>query len=264
MNLFKNNILEILDSTQSEREILNNHPLYLEIKNLDDVKIFMENHVFAVWDFMSIIKSLQKQLTCVETPWIPKSGSISSRLINQIVLDEETDLDPSGNYTSHFQLYLLGMAEAGANTAPINAFISQLGEGNSIDSSLDPDYVPLPAFKFVKHTFSKIVNAPDHILASAFTFGREEVIPDIFTSIIENISKTNKTSFKSFLYYLNRHINLDGETHVTMAYKMMKEVCGNDKSKWSESIQISKEMLTARSQFWDGIYDLILKNKTKS
>ena len=49
-----------------------------------------------------------------------------------------------------------------------------------------------------------------------------------------------------------------------MAYKMMKEVCGTDKSKWSESIQVSKEMLTARSQFWDGIYDLILKNKTKS
>ena len=82
----------------------------------------MEHHIFAVWDFMSIVKALQIQLTCTETPWIPKGNSISARLINEIVLDEETDIDPSGEYSSHFEIYLMSMAEAGANIHTINQF----------------------------------------------------------------------------------------------------------------------------------------------
>ena len=124
MAIFKNNILEILDATQDERNILSSHPLYESINNIQHVRIFMEHHIFAVWDFMSIVKALQIQLTCTETPWVPKGNSISARLINEIVLDEETDVDPSGEYSSHFEIYLMSMSEAGANLHTINKFIS--------------------------------------------------------------------------------------------------------------------------------------------
>ena len=259
MSIFKNNIIEILDSTQSERDQLINHPLYLSIKEIKDLRIFMENHVFAVWDFMSILKELQKELTCVQTPWVPKGKSISSRLINEIVLDEETDIDPSGDYSSHFEIYLLGMAEAGANIKPINSFISGLIKGNSFDNQLKNNAIPEPAKEFVNATFSEIEEAPLHILASAFTFGREEVIPAMFSSIIKEINKKYNNNLRTFIYYLDRHIKLDSGYHGGMAFNMIKQICGSDKIKWMESIEISKKMLTARVRFWDEIYNMISK-----
>ena len=61
--LLKNNILNILDETQDERNILKNHILYSSIKTERHLHIFKEHHVIAVWDFMSVLKSLQKELS---------------------------------------------------------------------------------------------------------------------------------------------------------------------------------------------------------
>ena len=257
MALFRNNILEILDATQHERDILSSHPVYESIQNIQHVRIFMEHHIFAVWDFMSIVKALQIQLTCTETPWVPKGNSISARLINEIVLDEETDVDPSGEYSSHFEIYLMSMAEAGANLHTINKFISLIEEGNTVTHALKNENIPSPASKFVNETFNEIKDAPTHVLASAFTFGREEIIPQLFTSIIKKISNNNKKSLRTFIYYLNRHITMDGDTHSQVAYKMMKQLCGDNNDKWMQSIDIAKKMLVARCQFWDGIYEAI-------
>lgn len=257
MAIFKNNILEILDATQDERDILSNHPLYESINNIQHVQIFMEHHIFAVWDFMSIVKALQIQLTCVETPWVPKGNSISARLINEIVLDEETDIDPSGEYSSHFEIYLMSMAEAGANIHTINQFIALIEQGKTVNQSLIDDNIPNPASTFVSTTFNEIKDAPTHVLASAFTFGREEIIPELFTSMIKRISKNNQNNLRTFIYYLNRHITLDGDTHSQLAYKMIKQLCGNNEDKWRQSIDIAKKMLVARCQFWDGIYEAI-------
>ena len=261
MALFRNNILEILDATQDEREILSNHPLYESINNIQHVRIFMEHHIYAVWDFMSIVKALQKRLTCVETPWVPKGNSISARLINEIVLDEETDIDPSGQYSSHFEIYLMSMAEAGANIHSINQFISLIEQGKTANQALNDKHIPNPASKFVNVTFNEIKDAPTHILASAFTFGREEITPELFTSMIKRISKNNQNNLRTFIYYLNRHITLDGDTHSQIAYKMIKQLCGDNNDKWMESIDIAKRMLVARCQFWDGIHEAIISSK---
>ena len=53
------------------RNQLVNHPVYANIKDLDGLKCFMESHVYAVWDFMSLLKALQINLTCVSLPWVP-------------------------------------------------------------------------------------------------------------------------------------------------------------------------------------------------
>lgn len=91
------NIEEIQNSLISLQEELKNHKLYESINSLETLQVFMQNHVFAVWDFMSIVKILQLELTSISYPWIPNDKTVvSRRLINDIVLSEETDYDDNG------------------------------------------------------------------------------------------------------------------------------------------------------------------------
>ena len=184
----KSNILKILDETQPERDALQNHDIYHSINRIEDLHIFMENHVFAVWDFMSIIKSLQKRLTCVEVPWIPTGMGSTTRLVNEIILEEESDKDMYGEFVSHFEMYCHAMNQAGANTKNIDQFLLKL-ESKGLSEALNKSSAPDAAKMFVEDTFDKLNDSPNHIIAAMFTFGREEVIPDMFRLIIKTIDK---------------------------------------------------------------------------
>ena len=257
--LLKNNILRILDETQDERYQLKNHKLYNSIKTKEHLHIFMENHVFAVWDFMSILKTLQLKLTCVKVPWVPKSNGTLSRLINEIVLAEESDEDPYGQYFSHFEMYYHAMKEAGANTASIDIFLNSI-ESSDLFMALKNSNAHHPAIEFVTNTFNTLESSPPHIVATMFTLGREEIIPDMFRQIVEEINKSSNGNFKSLIYYLDRHIGLDEDEHTPAALKMIKELCGEDESKWIESIKCGKLVMKSRITFWDSILNQINNN----
>ena len=122
------NIKNVIEQIQPLRDKLKNHELYESLKSIDDIKIFMETHVYAVWDFMSLLKALQNLLTCTKIPWTPNLDSKSARLINQIIVDEESDLNYNGEPKSHFEMYLEAMEEIQANTLPINNFITGIKE----------------------------------------------------------------------------------------------------------------------------------------
>jgi Protein of unknown function (DUF3050) len=103
------------------------HPVYEEVASVEDLRRFMEDHVFAVWDFMSLLKRLQQDLTCTKVPWFPADNARAARLINDIVIGEETDVDPDGSYVSHLDLYLRAMADVGASTRPVEAAMMRTG-----------------------------------------------------------------------------------------------------------------------------------------
>ena len=250
-NFLKSDILKILDVTQDERDALFSHKIYNSINNIDDLHIFMENHIFAVWDFMSILKTLQKKLTCTDVPWTPKGGGTPARLLNEIVTEEESDIDIYGDYRSHFEMYYQAMNEAGANTKKIESFLNNLHFG--VNKSLDKSSSPMPAINFVKTTFSMLENAPIHVVASMFTFGREEVIPNMFRSIINKIDNDLKGRLKSFIYYLDRHIGVDEDEHGPAALKMVKVLCQNDETKWDDAAKAAKMTMRARVVFWNEI-----------
>src|SRR6266571_8150832 len=106
------------------RAQLLDHPVYAEVASVADLRRFMEDHVFAVWDFMSLLKRLQQDMTCIKVPWFPADNAKAARLINDIVIGEETDVDPDGSYVSHLALYLRAMAEIGASTRQFEKFRS--------------------------------------------------------------------------------------------------------------------------------------------
>jgi len=243
------------------REAIVRHPLYDNITGLEDLQIFTGYHVYAVWDFMSLLKKLQQELTCVSTPWYPKGSASTRYLINEIVLGEESDIDLSGNRVSHFELYLQAMEQLGASILPVKDLIRRLSDGESFRFALNDARIPASSSAFCYSTFELIENAPTHVLAAVFTFGREDLIPDMFHELVGRLSDRYPDRIQLFKYYLERHIEVDGDHHSMLALQMVEELCGDDPQKWQEATEASVATLTNRKALWDGILKELQKNK---
>jgi hypothetical protein len=233
---------------------LKNHSMYKNILSLSDLKIFMENHVFAVWDFMSLLKRLQNDLTCVSIPWKPVSNEFKEacHLINAIVLGEESDMGPDGLPIDHFSLYVKAMEEIGASTSLIYDFI------NAVDFKLVDESI----FNFTNFNLDLAKNAKTHEVCAAFFYGREKLIPDMFQSILNDLKNNLEAeSFKHLIFYLERHIELDGGDHSHKAYNCLSILCGNDEIKWQEAILAGENSLKKRIQLWNDVDNKILINR---
>lgn len=251
----------VYQAIQKQREALLNHPLYGTIHSVDDLNTFLQGHVFAVWDFMSLLKALQIQLTCTTTPWIPVGNPQIRYLINEIVLAEETDVDLQGNRVSHYEMYIDAMEDMGADTSVIRNLIDNL-PGKDIFDVINQLPVHSNTKEFLRFTFETIQNGKAHEIAAAFTFGREDLIPDMFTSILRNFQANfPDTNLNKLIYYFERHIELDGDEHGPMAMKMIEELCGDDSLKWAELHTTSIAALEKRIGLWDGIYEEVLASK---
>jgi Protein of unknown function (DUF3050) len=230
------------------------HPLYASLNTRAAILTFMEHHVFAVWDFMSLLKSLQRNLTCVAVPWVPTGPAGSRRLINDIVLAEESDEFQRG-HISHFEWYVAGMAEAGADHSVVDRFIDLIRAEEPVPCALEDAGVPRAAAEFVTATWGFIASAPVHCQAAAFAFGREELIPDMFTQVVA--VNQDEGGLETFVRYLERHIEVDGDSHTPMAMQMLADLCDDDKGKWRECTHTASAALAARSRLWDGILTAI-------
>ena len=246
-------IARLRENTMPLKNQLINHPLYTNIENREDLKIFMSSHVYAVWDFMSLVKKLQLDLTTTTLPWHPPANNSTARLINEIVWGEETDLDKNGNSVSHFEMYLNAMKQIDADTQGIEKLLSQLSKGNDIFDTIDQAGLPAHVADFLNFTFRIIEEGKTHKIAAVFTFGREDLIPDMFISMIKRMNRENDHNFDQTIYYFERHIEVDGDSHGPMALDMIKNLCGTDPIKWEEAITASKTALQRRIALWDGI-----------
>jgi hypothetical protein len=231
------------------------HPLYSTIQTVDQLRTLMESHVFAVWDFMCLLKSLQRALTCVSLAWTPSPYPASRRFINEIVLGEESD-EYAGRPLSHFEIYLEAMERAGASTDAIRRAVeaARLSQGNSfdaVDNALQG--APAPARQFVQTTFRIISQGSIAAQAAAFTFGREDAIPGMFRSLVRDLNSQMDGDLSQFIWYLERHIEVDGDEHGPLSLRMVADLCGDDPQLWAEATQAAEDSILARLALWDGV-----------
>ena len=235
------------------RTSLLEHRLYQRIGSAKALCTFMEHHVFAVWDFMSLLKALQRQLCCVTIPWIPTGSRLGSRFINEIVLGEESDEDGHGGFASHFELYHRSMTRFGASTEAIDRLLKNLQAGHALEESFDRAEINQPLRAFVCHTFEVIESRDLCRIAAEFTFGREDLLPDIFQRIVDEIDRETQGGLAEFKYYLLRHVDLDGDEHGPMATRLVSELCGNNSARWETARQAAVAALESRLKLWDAI-----------
>lgn len=247
-------IKKIQEATAELQQKIINHPTYKAIKTIDDVKHFMEHHIYAVWDFMSLLKSLQSSLTCTQVPWFPVGSAKVRFLINEIVCGEESDVafQREGNI-SHFELYLEAMAQIGASRESIDLLLQQLQAGVPLHTAIAQSNIPEHAQRFLNFTFEVIATNKPHIIAAVFTFGREDLIPNMFLSIVNDINEQFPDQIATFKYYLDRHIEVDGDHHSHLALEMVSELCGDDNEKWEEAKSYVLRSLESRIILWDGV-----------
>lgn len=243
------------------RQQIINHKVYSVINDVEDLQVFMQYHVYAVWDFMSLLKSLQNSLTCTSVPWFPKGSAETRHLINEIVAGEESDVDMNGERKSHFEIYLEAMNQCGADTMQIEKFLSVLTKNGNLDQAFVDSGTPEKARQFVDYTFGVIGSDKDYVQAAIFTFGREDLIPGMFHAIISDIHTNFPGSISIFKYYLERHIEVDGDHHSHLALQMTANLCGENEEFWAEAEQEASKSLQKRIELWDGVYEEIMAKK---
>jgi len=244
----------IRDHIAPARTRLLAHPLYGRLRDLGEVRTFMASHVFAVWDFMSLLKRLQRDLTCVTVPWVPVGDAEVRYLINEIVCGEESDVDPEGGRISHFDLYLRAMRAAGAEDATIRAFVTDVAKGADPATALRAANPPPGAARFTSATLRLASRGQLHEVAAAFTYGREDLIPEMFLEVVRRLDADHPGKLGIFRYYLERHIEVDGGHHGEIARKMTALLCGDDPRKATEAAAAAKDAIEARLELWDDIH----------
>lgn len=246
------------------RQQIVEHPLYSTISSLEDLRTFTQYHVFAVWDFMSLLKGLQQQLTCVHYPWVPVGNANTRYLINEIVTGEESDIDEQGRRCSHYELYCRAMGQLGASTTAMQQLLHLVQQGVKVQVALQQLNLPPAIRQFVEFTFDTLDRQDAAVTAAVFTFGREDLIPDMFYGLVKDLEQKFPDQLSVFKYYLERHIEVDGGHHSHLAMEMVQELCGQDMAAWERATKGAQQALELRKLLWDGAYEKILSDKSVS
>ncbi|HEX8964407.1 MAG TPA: DUF3050 domain-containing protein [Rhodocyclaceae bacterium] len=250
-----------LSSLQEPRSRLDNHPVYQQVNDIDALRTFMTHHVYSVWDFMSLLKYLQHLVAPAGAPWMPLGDPMLRRFVNELVLEEETDEAPGENgekgYASHFELYLLAMADVGADTTRPLAFLDAVRK-QGIDAALASASIPEPARQFMKTTFGFIATGKPHVVGAALALGREHIIPPMFRALLARMGYDAHKAPR-FHYYLERHIHLDEDFHAPMSLRLLESLCGGDAAKAVEAMAAARQAMEARIAFWDGVQAALVR-----
>lgn len=246
----ENKINDLRTDIAALTDEMQNHQVFSKINHIEHLRKFMQWHVFAVWDFMTLLKRLQRELTCVSLPWVPSKTPVAAHLINEIVLGEESDCTPMGDRLSHFDMYCLAMEEVGADTQQIIRFIELIRQNNNVVESLKVVEASEPIINFVVGTIDTALNKNLYEVLGSFFYGREDMIPKMFERLLSSW-KIDATVAPMFVFYLKRHIELDGDMHGPIIDNLIKDLTYKDMNKTIYVLEEAKKSIKLRIDLWN-------------
>ncbi len=248
---------------ESRSKAMTNHRVFGLIKNIDDLRTFMSWHVFAVWDFMSLVKRLQIELTSVTIPWTPPRDDATARFINEIVLGEETDIAPDGQPLSHYHLYVAAMEEIGTSTLQIKTFTDLIAVNIPVADALQIVNAPAAVREFVTATITLASKGSVEEVLGGFVFGREDAIPEMFQSLMRTWHLDVQLAPK-FVFYLERHIALDGDEHGPAAMRMLTHQVDGNSPRLLVLLNAAIDAIEHRIRLWDALADALVHDHARS
>jgi hypothetical protein len=243
---------ELRSAVAPVRDALLGHPLYEGVNTLPRLRVFMAHHVFAVWDFMCLAKRLQRDLTSLDELWLPPLRPSLARFINSVVHGEESDVDLQGHAASHFGLYLAAMQEVGVSTGDAERFIQLLRDGADAQSSLVAVGASPAVQRFVGHTLETVRQGTTVEVLASFLFGREDLIPEMFSRLLPQWAESKQAG--QFAYYVERHIELDGDEHGPAGLRALAEMAAGDASVWRTATAAAHDAMAERIALCDDVH----------
>lgn len=155
------------------------------------------------------------------------------------------------------------MGQCGADTSRITAFAARIRQGEAVPRALERAGAPPGARAFVEATWKILESDSPHGVATAFTLGREDIVPEMFQAMIGGVRERFPERMSRFGYYLERHIHIDRERHAPMAARMLERLCGEDPRRWREATEAALAALRARVALWDGVRGEIARRGLK-
>jgi hypothetical protein len=240
------------DHLSALRAALLDHPIYTRVSSAADLRLFMEDHVFAVWDYVSLLKRLQQDVTCIKV--LPADNAKAARLINDIVIGEETDVGPEGSYVSHLALYLRAMRDIGAITRQFEKFRSLVLVGVPVEVAVARIGAPPHVQAFVAHTIALANSGSTEEVLAAFFCGGEDIIPEMFGRLLKTLydAQHDDDRLRHFIYYIDRHIELDGESHGPIGHELLDDLIANSPHRGELAVQGACSSIKARIGLWNG------------
>ncbi|CAI3934924.1 unnamed protein product [Commensalibacter communis] len=252
--MLSNNTQQYESELQQANQKMRNHILFSSIKTIEDLRYFMKYHVFAVWDFMSLAKRLQQEFTCTTLPWTPRHNNKAARAMNDIILGEETDVNLDGSHASHYEMYLNAMEDVNSDPLPIQTMVNEFEHNTNIEfkAIVNKQNIPTYVKDFVIHNLDTAINGSLHEVLGSFFYGREDAIPEMFSNLLKEWG-LKESDYPKFVYYLVRHIELDGDSHGPAVHSIIS----NLKDSPDKYIALLKSAIAAvehRIKLWDGIH----------
>ncbi len=242
---------------EPRRAKLVGHPLYAAVDSLPRLRTFMAVHVFPVWDFMCLAKRLQRDLTSMSPLWRPPARPELARFINGVIHGEESDVGPDGAAISHCELYIEAMEEVGAPTTTIRRFLDLIGAGETGDAAMAQADAPKAARAFVRNTLQTVMAGDSVEVLASFLFGREDLIPDMFSRFLPRWQFSRPAA--RFTYYVQRHIELDGDDHGPAARRALIALAGHRSAAWAHAQRAAERAIDARLELWDRVLATITR-----
>lgn len=226
------------------------HPIFPRLKSLEAVKVFMEHHIWCVWDFMYLAKSVHSSLSG-RGAWSPSPCPETLADFNDILATEETDIGPTGKLGSHFEFFVEAMEQAGADTIPVRAFQRQVELGEAPLLAMRKSKAPTSAIQFVSATMND-ASGPTHIRAASFCLAREDLVPRLLRRLRRYVP-WNHPRLEMLKWYVDRHIELDTVHHGPTGRRILAAVIAGDSNRRAEASAAAELAIAARVKYLDAI-----------